>query len=121
MSESLFFDTYALFEIIRGNQNFQTYIEKDIIINDFVYAELCYNLIKTRHPKAHELLTQYAQYISQVEPTWIEDAMHFRLKWKDRNVSMTDCIGYIMAQQLGLRFLTGDKEFEGMENVEFVK
>ena len=34
---------------------------------------------------------------------------------------MTDCIGYIIAKRLGMKFLTGDKEFEGFENVEFVK
>ena len=38
--------------------------------------------------------------------------MEFRLKWKDRKVSMTDCIGYVMAKRLGIKFLTGDKEFE---------
>ncbi len=34
---------------------------------------------------------------------------------------MTDCIGYIFAKQLGIKFLTGDKEFENLDNVEFVK
>ena len=38
-----------------------------------------------------------------------------------RNVSMTDCVGYILAKQLGIKFLTGDKEFEHLDNVEFVK
>lgn len=47
--------------------------------------------------------------------------MEFRLKWKDRKVSMTDCISYFQASELGIKFLTGDKEFEDFENVEFVK
>ena len=47
--------------------------------------------------------------------------MEFRLKWKDRGVSITDCVGYIMAREMGIKFLTGDKEFEGLEGVEFVK
>ena len=34
---------------------------------------------------------------------------------------MTDCIGYIMAKKLNIKFLTGDKEFENFLNVEFVK
>ena len=38
-----------------------------------------------------------------------------------RKLSMTDCIGYMMAKQWGIKFLTGDKEFEDMENVEYVK
>ncbi len=47
--------------------------------------------------------------------------MEFRIKWKDREVSITDCIGYIMVNKLKIKFLTGDKEFENLENVEFVK
>ena len=34
---------------------------------------------------------------------------------------MVDCIGYMTAKRLGVKFLTGDREFEGMDNVEFVK
>ena len=34
---------------------------------------------------------------------------------------MTDCIGYILAKNIGIKFLTGDKEFENLDNVEFVK
>ena len=44
-----------------------------------------------------------------------------RIIMKKRNVSMTDCIGYILSKQLGIKFLTGDKEFENFPNVEFVK
>ena len=46
--------------------------------------------------------------------------MQFRLSWKDRGVSITDCVGYIMAKKLGIKFLTGDKEFEKLDGVEFV-
>ena len=47
--------------------------------------------------------------------------MNFRYKNKTKKMSMTDCISYIMAGNLGIKFLTGDKEFKGMEGVEFVK
>ena len=30
-------------------------------------------------------------------------------------------MGYKIAEEKGLVFLTGDKEFEGLHNVEFVK
>jgi hypothetical protein len=30
-------------------------------------------------------------------------------------------MGYIMAKQRGILFLTGDKEFEGLPGLEFVK
>jgi len=47
--------------------------------------------------------------------------MKFRKKNKKRNLSYTDCIGYVYATENDLIFLTGDKEFENLENVEFVK
>ena len=37
------------------------------------------------------------------------------------NLSYVDYIGYILAKQRNVKFLTGDKEFENMDNVEFVK
>ena len=121
VKESFVFDTYAIFEIIEGNVNYKHYLDSNIIINDFIFAELCYNLLKANNRKAEEYILKYSPYISSLEYKWIKEAMEFRLKWKDRNVSMTDCIGYVMAKNLGIKFLTGDKEFKDMENVEYVK
>ena len=121
MTSKYLFDTYAIIEIIDGNKNYLKYSDSDVVINNFIFAELCYNLFKDNDKNAKKYLNNYAMHISSVKPEWIEEAMSFRLKWKDRNVSMTDCIGYIMALKLGIKFLTGDKEFEGMNNVEFVK
>lgn len=121
MSETFLFDTYAIMEIINKNKAYEKYLDADIIINNFIFAELCYNLIKEKHPLMKETLEEYAQHISHVESETIRKAMEFRLKWKDRKVSITDCVSYIMAKKLEIPFLTGDKEFEHMENVEFVK
>jgi len=118
---SFLFDTYAILEIIGGNINYNFYLDSTIIINDFIFAELCYNLLQTDKLKVEEYAKKYAPYIFQVEPEWIIEAMGFRIEWKDRGVSMTDCISYIMSKKLGIKFLTGDKEFENLENVEFVK
>ena len=99
------FDTYALFEIIAGNQNYAKYLESGIIINDFIFAELCYVLNPDKYSKIKDNVKRYAKHISSVNPEWIEEAMRFRLKWKDRGVSITDCVGYIMAKKLGIKFL----------------
>ena len=120
-NKAFVFDTYAIIEIIQGNKNYGAYLDSKIIINDFIFAELCYNFFKDKKLKANEILNKYSKYIAPLKPEWIEEAMEFRLKWKDRKVSMTDCIGYVMAKKLGIKFLTGDKEFEKLEEVEFVK
>jgi predicted nucleic acid-binding protein len=53
----------------------------------------------------------------------IKGAMRFRLemRMKGKNLSYTDALGYTVSLRLGVRFLTGDREFEGLQNVEFVK
>ena len=121
-SKRLFvFDTYAILEIIEGNPNYQIYLDDTIIINDFIFAELCYNLFRENKTKAEEYTEKYSQHISPLKPKWIKEAMQFRIKWKDRGISITDCISYVMAKKLGIKFLTGDKEFENIDNVEFIK
>lgn len=118
---SYLFDTYAIMEIVAGNKNYNLYLDEEIIINNFIFAELCYNLFKDKIKNSEEILEIYAQHISSVKPAWIKEAMRFRLNWKGRNISIPDCIGYVMAKNLDIKFLTGDKEFKDLENVEFVK
>jgi|SRR3989344_2090687 len=119
--KSFIFDTYAIISIMKGNVNYSPYLDSNIIINDFIFSELCYNLFREGDNRAEEYIKKYSQFITQLNPDWIKEAMQFRLKWKNRGVSMTDCISYVMSKSLGIKFLTGDKEFEDLENVEFVK
>ena len=116
------FDTYAIIEIIRGNKNYKPYLDSAILINDFILTELCYNLIKEYTvDKAYEYIDKYSQYVIRVSPEIIKEAMLFRFNNRKQNISMTGCIGYILAKKLNIKFLTGDKEFENLKNVEFVK
>lgn len=108
-------------EIIEGNSHYESYVEAEMIINNFTFAELCYNLMKDKTPEPERYTKKYMAHIASVSPEWIVEAMKFRHSWKNRKVSVPDCVGYIMAKKLGIKFLTGDKEFESMENVEFVK
>jgi predicted nucleic acid-binding protein len=43
------------------------------------------------------------------------------MKKEKKNLSYVDALGYIIAGKLGIKFLTGDNAFGGMENVEYVK
>jgi hypothetical protein len=38
-----------------------------------------------------------------------------------RTLSYADCVNFTFTKNLGLKLLTGDQAFRGMENVEFVK
>ena len=115
------FDTYALLEIIRGNRDYEPYLSKGIIINNFIFAEFCYILIRSDYPYASKYLEKYKEFIFNLNPQVIKEAMSFRYKNKKKNLSIPDCVSYFQAKELGIKFLTGDKEFANMENVEFVK
>jgi hypothetical protein len=47
--------------------------------------------------------------------------MHFKLQNRGKKFSYTDSIGYLISLRNRIKFLTGDKQFRDMPNVEFVK
>ena len=120
--QAFVFDTYSLFEIINGNPNYAKYVNSQIIINEFIFAELCYKLMREGSAeKSNFYAEKYKHLIATPGAETIKEAMLFRTYNKKKNLSATDCIGYIMAKNLKIKFLTGDQQFENMENVEFVK
>jgi len=121
MSNVFVYDTYAIIEIIKGNEKYKDYLDKKIIINDFIFAELSYVLIREGYPDYDKYLKRYMKYVVHVSPELIKKAMKFRYENKEKRLSMADCVSYFMAKEFEIRFLTGDKEFENMEHVEFVK
>ena len=122
MTDSYVFDTYALIEITKGNQNYLPYTNSRIIITSFILAELCYNLIKTHGIKiSYEYVDKYSRFVKGINKEIIKEAMNFRYMHIKKKMSTADCIGYILAEKLAIKFLTGDKEFKNMPNVEFVK
>ncbi|MBU1103739.1 MAG: type II toxin-antitoxin system VapC family toxin [Nanoarchaeota archaeon] len=121
MTETFLYDTYALIEILNKNPNYDQYTDKEIIINDFIFAEFSYQLIVGKAENKEEILDEVEPAIIFPNPEILKKAMKFRYENKKKKMSMTDCVSYTMAREMGVKFLTGDKEFEGLENVEFVK
>jgi predicted nucleic acid-binding protein len=116
------FDTYAIIEIIRGNANYRKYVGSRMIITELTLFELVYYLLKNfKKFTAEKYLTTYKQFVKEFdEPIILESAM-MKLRFKDRNLSMTDCINYVLAKLLDVKLLTGDEKFKDLENVEFIK
>src|SRR3989344_7896973 len=103
------FDTYALIEIITGNQNYKYYTKSDFIINKFILSELAYWLIKNYGAEALDSYTgRYEEYVKDAGIKVIKDAMVFRYENKKKKLSITDCVSYFQAKELGIKFLTGD-------------
>lgn len=119
---AFFFDSYALFEILKGNKNYELYRTCKIILTKLNLFELYSGLLRDIDEETAERhLDNYYPFVVDFDKEVIKNAAKLKNKLNKRKISMTDCIGYILATQLGIKFLTGDKEFENLENVEFVK
>jgi hypothetical protein len=57
----------------------------------------------------------------EITPEIIIEAVQFRHANKKNDFSLQDAVGYKLSLKNNLKFLTGDRQFENMPNVEFVK
>ncbi len=121
---SIFLDTYAIFELIKGNPNYADYKQGfQYITTIFNLTEFYYNLrrIGTKKEEAKECFLKFSDFRISVTAEVITDAGEFKLQHKKKKLSYADCIGYVTAKQLHVPFLTGDSAFEKFENVLFIK
>ncbi len=117
-----FFDSYAIIEIIRGNANYKKYVASAIMTTKLNLFEVYYYLLREVGEKgANRFLWEYSDYTVDFDDSEIKMGAKVKLKYKRRKLSMVDCIGFSVAQKWGVRFLTGDKEFENIPGVAFVK
>lgn len=121
MEDIYFFDTYAILEIIDGNANYRKYSKARAIITNLNLFELDYCLRRRGLglKESSEILARYSEFEVRYGLKVIRGAVGMKLS--NKRLSPADCIGYRAAQEYGVKFLTGDKEFEGMLGVEFVK
>ena len=117
-----FHDTYAIIKLIGGAESYGSFKHFKIITSVLnigeVYAILLRNFGKNR---ADEWFKGRNFEIVEITPETITEATYFRYMNRKEDLSITDCVGYILSLKTNLKFLTGGKEFQNMENVEFVK
>ncbi len=120
--EILFADTYALIEMIKGGVNYRDYLTINIVTTKFNLIELYYNLLHDFNKRvADKYFEFYAGFMIPISVSSIKIGMEFKLTHKKEKLSYVDCIGYALALERGIMFLTGDEKFRNKENVEFVK
>jgi len=120
--ETYFFDTYAFYEIIEGNKDYEKYNEVSIVTTKMNLMELHYGLlIKRGKEEADKIYYRLLKFAIDIEDNIIILANEFRASMKKRKLSYIDCLGYVIARSNNIKFLTGDKEFKYLENVEFIK
>ncbi len=117
-----FLDTYALIEIAKGNEKFKRFLEEELFTSLYNLYEFYFILLKHFNEQiAKEFYYQFKPKIIQIRDEHIFKASRFKLDNKKKQLSYVDCLGYILSLDYGLKFLTGDKEFKSLENVEFIK
>lgn len=117
-----FFDTYALFEIVHGNKNYSAYKKVPFITTKLNLMELHYRLLSLYGKiYAEKSYDAFLEFTVEISDETIKRANEFKLKNKKKDMSYIDCIGYILATINNARFLTGDNQFKGLGNVEFIK
>ena len=119
-------DTYALIEILKGNPSYSSYPAETLFTTEFNLLELSYALVRDFGVEdAEKILEIVKTSVSIISPGLhhyvLASEMRLREQKNGKKFSLIDCLGYVVAKTMGMKFLTGDREFEGMENVEFVK
>ena len=122
MDEIKSLDTYALIEIKLGNPKFKEYLKSRFIIVDLILAEFYSVLLREDgEESANYWFKKLESYSVSVSKEILIEAVKFRYKNKKSGISFFDAVGYIFALKKGYKFVTGDKEFENLNNVEFKK
>ena len=117
-----FFDSYAVIEILKENSSYKRFIKESVTLTIFNLAEIYYSILNNYdRENANIVYTKYKGAVVELKDETLKEAMKFKKEYKKQRLSYADCIGYIYAKLHNMKFLTGDKEFEEMENVEFVK
>ena len=117
-----FADTYALIEIIKGNKNFKRYVREEIFTSILNLFELYYIILRDFNEElAKKYFFQFKKNLIRFTDEDLFSASSFKLKNVKKRVSYVDSLGYVISLENKMKFLTGDKEFYSVNNVEFVK
>jgi uncharacterized protein len=116
-------DSYAIVEYFKVNVNYKKYFEKNkIITTKLNLMEVYYSaLVNSTKENANKYYDSLVSECILVSDQVVKDALQFRYENRKQRLSYIGAIGYQLSLELGVKFLTGDKEFEKMKNVEFVK
>lgn len=117
-----FFDSYAVIEVLKANPRYFAYRDMPVTITILNLIEVVAAVhLQFGKEKAEEVYEKFTSCVQEVTKEIVLEAVAFREKYKKRDISYADAVGYLSALKGGMLFLTGDKEFEHFPNVAFVK
>lgn len=123
MELKYFWDSYAVVELIKGNINYVNYSDYQIKICVFNIVEIYwFALNEYGEEKADQIFDKLKNCVLKLNDEILKEAVKFRkMVYNKSKISYADAIGYITALKNNMAFLTGDKAFENLDNVAFVK
>ncbi len=117
-----FYDTYAIMSLIEGSENYNKYKINIITTSILNFAELYNIFLRNQGKQTADYWAKKLNFnLLEIDKDSISKAVKLRFDNKKENLSLTDCVGYILSLKNSIKFLTGDEKFEDKKNVEFVK
>lgn len=118
-----FFDSYAIIEVIEGNENYSRFKDLRVTTTILNVAEVYFYLLKEHNEQTADYWIRKLNFelINIIKLGIVISATKLKFRNKKERLSYIDCIGYILSKELNMKFLTGDSKFKKKENVEFVK
>jgi uncharacterized protein len=122
MNETLFCDSYAIIELIKGNKEYTKYTDCNLITSEYNLVEVYYYLLRDfDEDTADRYFEEWSNFMINVPLEAIKKGMKIKLEHRKEKLSYVDCIGYAFSLQSDIMFLTGDAKFKNKIGVEFVK
>ncbi|MDP2973741.1 MAG: PIN domain-containing protein, partial [Candidatus Diapherotrites archaeon] len=110
-----FLDSYAIIEILKNNPNYASIAEATPVSTRVHLIEVAYHLL-SQLPKegAATIINSLNIKTVEIQENQVLKIAAFRKEHAKKKFSYIDCIGYVLAKENSLPFVTGDKQFEGM-------
>ncbi|MCX6798487.1 MAG: PIN domain-containing protein [Candidatus Diapherotrites archaeon] len=117
-----FLDSYAIIEIIKNNPRYAELADVVPVSTRANLVEVAYHLLRDfSKEKALKIIKALKIEALEIQESQVAKIAAFRIENAKKKFSYIDCIGYVLAMENRISFVTGDRQFEGMPNVEFVK
>lgn len=118
-----FYDSYAVLAYLSDHPSYRSYFEEHSgVLTKLNIMEICYRILSIHGVRAAKrVISSFSRYQIDFNPSDILASMKLRYTLKKRglDLSYADALGYHLATKMRIRFLTGDKAFKGLANVEF--
>jgi uncharacterized protein with PIN domain len=122
---SFFADSYALTGMLKGNENYQSFQSEHLITTEFNICEVGFAVCREYPGRATRVLKTLRKMVviqeTRDEASCAGAARRKLATGEGKKLSTIDCVGYSVANRLNIPFLTGDREFADMDNVQFVR